>query len=70
MSELYYAKARLNDRDIDLVLTEEQLLEGISSALKNPNFICEQNPGACWPVEKPESCGIWKRIFGICNCKE
>jgi hypothetical protein len=70
MSELYHAKAKINERDIDLVLTEDQLLEGISAALKNSDFICKQNPGACWPIEKPQACGVWKRIFGLCNCKD
>jgi hypothetical protein len=51
-------------------LTEDQLLEGISAALKNSDFICKQNPGACWPIEKPQACGVWKRIFGLCNCKD
>jgi hypothetical protein len=69
MSDLYYAKAKINDREIDLLISEDQLLEGISEALNNPNIVCEKNPGTCWPIQKPTGCPIWKKIFGICGCE-
>ena len=68
MDEIYYAKAKINDREIDLLLSEKQLLDGISEALKNPLMVCEKDPGTCWPINKPDACPIWKKIFGLCGC--
>ena len=66
--ELFYAKTEISGRTIDLVFTEKQILEGVKTALQNSQFVCEMNPGACWPTEKPTECPIWKKIFGICSC--
>ena len=69
MSDLYYAKTEINGRTLDLVLTEEQVITGVKTAIENAEFVCRMNPGNCWPVEKPQDCPLWKKIFGLCGCK-
>jgi hypothetical protein len=69
MDNLFYAKSEINGRTVDLVLTEEQVITGVKSALQNSEFVCKMNPGNCWPIDKPEECPIWRRIFGLCSCK-
>jgi len=69
MNNLFYAKTEINGRVVDLVLTEQQVLDGVKVALQNPEMICQNNPGSCWPIEKPNDCPVWKKIFGVCSCK-
>jgi len=66
---LFYAKTNVNGRDIDLVLSEQQILEGVKTALNNSEFVCQMNPGNCWPVEKPKGCSFWQKLFNVCDCK-
>jgi hypothetical protein len=66
---IFYAKTNINGRDVDLVLTEQQILDGVKSALKNTEFVCQMNPGNCWPVEKPKGCSLWQKLFNVCDCK-
>lgn len=65
--QLYYAKTVVNGRDIDLVLTEKQVVDGLQSALLNSGFVCASNGGNCWPVEKPTDCPFWRKVFNICK---
>jgi hypothetical protein len=69
IDNLFYAKTTINGRDIDLVLTEQQILDGVKTALNNSEFVCQMNPGNCWPVEKPEGCSFWQKLFKVCDCK-
>jgi hypothetical protein len=66
---LFYAKTTINGRDIDLILTEQQVLDGVKSALTNSELVCQMNPGNCWPVEKPNGCSFWQKLFNVCDCK-
>jgi len=68
--QLFYAKANISGRDVDLVLSEAQILEGMKTAMNNTEFVCDQNPGNCWPIEKPQGCSLWKKLFNLCGCKE
>lgn len=68
MEQVFYAKAEINGRTVDLVLTEEQIVQGVKCALQNSDFVCEMNPGNCWPLEKPQECSVWKKLFGLCSC--
>jgi hypothetical protein len=68
MENLFYAKTDVNGRTVDLVLTEDQVLNGVKAALQNSDLVCKMNPGNCWPVEKPNDCPFWKKIFGVCGC--
>lgn len=69
MNNTFYAKTEINGRVIDMVLTEDQVIDGMKLALQNSDLVCQMNPGNCWPIEKPNDCPIWKKIFGICSCK-
>jgi hypothetical protein len=68
MDNLFYAKTEINGRTVDLVLTEEQVLAGVKTSLQNSELVCKMNPGNCWPLEKPNDCPTWKKIFGLCSC--
>ncbi len=69
IEQLYYAKTVVNGREIDLVLNEQQVVDGLQSALINSGFVCASNGGNCWPVEKPEDCPFWRKVFNLCkNC--
>ena len=65
---LFYAKTNINGRDVDLVLTEAQIMEGVKTALSNSELVCQSNPGNCWPIDKPKGCSLWQKIFNVCDC--
>jgi len=68
--QLFYAKANISGRDVDLVFTESQILDGVKLAMTNCELVCESNPGNCWSTEKPQGCSLWKKLFNLCGCKE
>jgi hypothetical protein len=68
--QLFYAKANISGRDVDLVFTESQILDGVKLAMTNCELVCENNPGNCWSTEKPQGCSLWKKMFNLCGCKE
>jgi hypothetical protein len=50
-------------------LSEQQVFDGVRSALTNSELVCQMNPGNCWPVEKPKGCSFWQKLFNVCDCK-
>ena len=75
-SDKFYAETVVNGRKIDLVLTEQQVLDGVKAGMQETEFICEHNPGSCWAITNPldeehtaKECSFWRKLFKICNCK-
>tara|TARA_B100000497_G_C7625678_1_gene375991 strand:+ start:505 stop:759 length:255 start_codon:yes stop_codon:yes gene_type:complete len=69
MEKLIHAKVTVDNRCLDMLLTEDEIDTGFARAI-DPNFkdaIDLENCCTCWPIEKPNSCNFWKRIFGICS---
>lgn len=67
--DLIYAQATIDGRCIDLLLTQDQILQGFENGLANPERIpvC----GQCWDIKKPNKCGILDRIMNrCCDCSD
>ena len=62
--DLIYAQATIDGRCIDLILTQEQLMQGFETGLARPDLIpaC----GQCWDIKKPNKCGVLDRIMNRC----
>ena len=74
MSYKFYAEATVNGRKLSLLLTEDQILDGVKAALQNPELICEHSPGVCWSSKNPLDeehtaleCSFWRKLFNICK---
>jgi hypothetical protein len=72
----YYAETVVNGRKLSLVLTEQQILDGVKAAINDSEFVCEKSPGTCWSSINPldeehdkEECSFWRKVFKICDCK-
>jgi len=65
----YHAKTTKDNRCIDLLLTEEEVIVAFKRSLdpNNKNYFDENNCGSCWNIEKPPKCNFWSRILGICS---
>ncbi len=73
-NDKFYAKITIRGRDIDLILTEDQVMAAIKAALNDSDFVCQNNQGCCWPIENPleeehtvEECSFWRKLFKTCN---
>jgi len=76
MEYKFYAETTVNGRKLSLVLTEEQVLDGVKAALQNSDLVCKESPGLCWSNTNPldeehtaAECSFWRKIFKTCDCK-
>jgi hypothetical protein len=68
----FHVKIDKDERCLDLLLTEDEIVNAFSRSL-NPdnkeyivNDCCD-----CWPVVKPPECTFWRKIMGICkDCED
>jgi len=64
----------LDNKCLDLLLTEEEIQGAFARALdhNNAQYINENICCKCWPVDSnKECCPFWKKIFGLCeSCEE
>jgi hypothetical protein len=66
-TDLIHAKAMINGRSVDLLLEQEDLIRGFENMLNNPGQVPAE--GQCWPIEKPDKCGVMDRIMNkCCDC--
>ena len=77
MDYKFYAETTVNGRKLSLLLTEDQILDGVRAALKNPDVVCENSPGICWSTKNPldeqhnaTECSFWRKLFKLCDCKD
>lgn len=58
----------VDDRCIDLLLTEDEIAAGLERFLRDENrkYIDEKKCCGCWPVNKPPECPFWRKILGLC----
>jgi hypothetical protein len=63
-----HATITIDDRCLDLLLTEEEIEQAFDRSLYEENkvFINKDNCCKCWPVEKPPKCRFWSKILGMC----
>ena len=64
----------LDNKCLDLLLTEEEIQVAFSRALDHNNvqYINQNICCKCWPIDSNnECCPFWKKIFGLCeSCEE
>lgn len=65
--ELYYTKITKDNRCLDLLLTEDELVSGVKRALDHPQMVDKTQCCSCWSVEKPPKCNFWSKILGLCK---
>lgn len=65
---LKHAKITVDDRCLDLLLTEEEIAVAFQRTLdpENAKSLDLVECCKCWPVEKPPKCKFWSRILGLC----
>jgi hypothetical protein len=64
----------LDNKCLDLLLTEEEIQVAFARALdhNNAQYINQSICCKCWPIDSNnECCPFWKKIFGLCeSCEE
>ena len=64
----------LDNKCLDLLLTEEEIQTAFARALdhNNAQYINQSICCKCWPIDSNnECCPFWKKIFGLCeSCEE
>jgi len=67
--ELFHTSIKIDDRCVDLLLTESEAKTASNRAQAMPTKIPVD--GQCWPIEKPNSkCRIWDFVTGKCSCSD
>lgn len=58
----------IDNRCMDLFLTEEEVLLGFKRFLDPDNRVKIDFSKTCstWPIKKPKDCSFWRKVFGIC----
>lgn len=66
---LRHTTIEIDGRCIDLLLTEEEITTCFQRALidKNIKYIDLNKSCKSWPLEKPKTFSIWKKILRICR---
>lgn len=64
-----HATVTVDDRCLDLLLTEDEIAVAFERALKDDNqrFIDREKCCSCWPVNQPPECPLWRKILGVCK---
>lgn len=73
MHTLNHTTITIDNRCLDLLLTEQEIEIAFERSMKEENrlFIDVNKCCKCWPTNKPPECGFWKKILGLClkcNC--
>jgi len=67
--KLIHTKVYVDERCLDLLLTEEEISQAFGRSLvsENRQYIDDTKCCDCWPTEKPPKCSFWNKILGCCN---
>lgn len=71
--KLIHTTAYVDDRCIDLLLTEDEIAQAFERSLSHENrrYIDLNKCCDCWSTQKPPKCSFWNKILGYCNeCPE
>ena len=63
-NELVHAKVVIDGRCVDLLLSEDSIVDGFKNAMNNPDDIPVD--GQYCPCDKPEKCSLLDRILNRC----
>jgi hypothetical protein len=72
MNNLKHTTITVDDRCLDLLLTEDEIAIAFERSIKTENlsYIPTDKCCKCWPITKPPYCSFWHRILGMClSCK-
>lgn len=74
MDQLFHTIVNIDDKCLDLLLTQEEIATAFARAVDpaNGKNIDLSKCCKCWPLNSAvECCPFWKKIFGTCeNCEE
>lgn len=75
MNKLNYTKITIDNRCLDLLLTEDEITTAFERSLldENKSFMNWDECCKCWPIQKPPECNFWRKILGLCircNCPQ
>jgi hypothetical protein len=67
--KLVHANVYIDDRCLDLLLTEEEIAVAFERSLvtENKQYIDIKKCCSCWSIRKPPKCNFWNKILGLCN---
>ena len=67
--KLIHTTAYVDDRCLDLLLTEDEISRAFERSLSTDNrsYIDLNKCCDCWSTQKPPKCKFWNRILGLCN---
>jgi hypothetical protein len=68
----FYAKAQIDDRCVDLLLTEAEITRAFSRAKENPSLVDDTRGYSelcCQTPTEKRKCNIWDKLLGNCDCK-
>jgi hypothetical protein len=64
-----HTKVYVDDRCIDLLLTEDEVAQAFERSLSTDNkkYIDLKKCCDCWSTIKPPKCNFWNKILGLCT---
>lgn len=68
--KLFHATIIVDDRCLDLLLTEDEIAQAFERSLHSENIqiLDKDKCCKCWSVIKPpQKCGFWNKILGYCQ---
>lgn len=67
--KLFHTTITIDDRCLDLLLTEDEIAQSFGRSLysENDQFIDKYKSCKCWPANKPPKCSFWDKILGCCK---
>jgi hypothetical protein len=71
MSKLFHTTVYVDERCLDLLLTENEIAQAFERSLvsENKSHIDFNKCCDCWSTTKPPQCSFWNKILGLCkNC--
>lgn len=69
MTKLFHTTISIDNRCLDLLLTEEEIAQAFGRSLlqANAEFIDTKICCKCWPTTQPPKCSFWNKILGYCK---
>ena len=67
----YYAKANIDGRCVDLLLTKNEMVRAFSRAKENHGIVDETRGYTelfCELPSEKKKCSIWEKLLGRCDC--
>ena len=68
MTKYIHGTAVVDERCLDLLLTEDEIATAFQRTLQEENYqyLDRTKCGRCWPRQRPPDCPFWRKILGMC----